>query len=616
LTSEDVRGLASEDPGVELVGGVPAAILSEGRTSRAPRRGEIVWRPAGEAIWRDWGSAADALGLVDIAWRDGPFTRDRGKAFILPSGAELLRRRQRDIVLYTPVGLDDFALSSAETGLTLTEAGPTEIRASFQGRPRHRASILLRDPRGCGLAVSAPFPQRTGMARWSGEVVAPTGGQAGSPLSLTQLADLIAFGEGRQVLRARLLDSEGCPLSGSDTAWTFEDELPLRSVAADLAELMLPCADIDLRAELVFDGEGDRWLVSQFEVVMRLTGAAISRIRPRLGGQVALHGRAATEPWAESKLADIASSEIADGRPFPVGEGCEGAWIAYLRRGDQVISRPTIIEFGDRPRPSDESLSAALALRSKPEREAAILSRFDAIAAGADYAQAELRCLAQTCASLRGLPPGSLDILRLLPHHPAVAAALLLTAHPGERPAVFALSEGLPFAWYLVPVRCWLRAADLVEAALAERLAPAAGAARARELAQQSLKATAKQLIDNVPLLAWPLSAITCDAPTRSLTPLKQAANDYIQRYGDKSTGRDSLFRTVVAGLPSVFVDCFDPAHLEALDAPCAAAAAAAGQAVLSEMAVRRVKTAFRTDPIYFVQAYDAWFLDLVMTSR
>ena len=47
------------------------------------------------------------------------------------------------------------------------------------------------------------------------------------------------------------------------------------------------------------------------------------------------------------------------------------------------------------------------------------------------------------------------------------------------------------------------------------------------------------------------------------------------------------------------------------LDAPCAAAAAAAGRVDLDADAVRHIKAARRTDPTYFHEAFEARFVEL-----
>ena len=611
VSGETVVGLASGDPIVELLAGRPAITVCEGRNARSPRSKEIFWRPSGERAWHPWDGAGGVFGLIDIAWRDGPFTRDRRKAFLLSPGSELRRRSERDVIVYELSGFAGTRVSAAENGLELETQPGGALRARFLGRPRNRASLLLTDARGASCRAEARYPFGCGIASWAGDLASPWGGRASRALSLKEVASSVAFSNGRQVLRARVVDRSGTAVPGGETSWSFEDELPLRGVASDLASLMLPCADINVQAELTFDGTGERWRIALFENTFRSETTDLWSIQgATIEAGTVLSGRPVFDPWAETTLTPVEKLGVVTSTQLG---SILGTWIVYLRRGAEILSRPSILASGPAELQPPSGLRRAFAVQDTAERERAILACFDAIGSGEEGSEADLKLLIQTCISLNGVPPGSLDALRLLPNRPAVAARLLLEVGPDGRDTVLTLPSSLPFDWYLVPVSCWVQAADLLRATLTDRLSSVAGVERASKLAGETLALTAAQLTGRGLLLGWPLFAaqVTRTPPVRRLLKLKSAANDHIQRHGDASAGQGSLFRSMRLDLPAELLD-FDSSHLETLDAPCAAAAAAAGLTILTEAAIRRIKTAARVDPIYFAQAFDAWFFELM----
>lgn len=612
------RGIESEEPGVELVAGPPAIQLCEGQVARRPGEGEVRWRRDGERAWRAL-EGGIGQGLVEIAWREPEtgFLRDRRRVFVLPAGAALEMRREGDAALYAPVGFGAGLLEPDDPDLVVERRGEA-LLARFRHRPARRARFRLAG--GRGLAVSVPYPVKRGIARWSGRLIPESAGGAGTRLAVAALADCVAFGEGKQVLEARLLNGARRPLAGGAARWPFRDELPLRGVAEDLAALLSPFGDIDVWAELGFRGGVRTWHVRQFEAALTLNGREVSPIDGLASDETAtLFGRPVTEPAAERELWRSTLRDLNDRRAPALPSDLAGAWLLYLRRGERVISRPRIAAFGPGPDAAGAGLAAAAAIVERGQREAAILACLDGIVAGEPGSAAEIAGLVALCASLRGLPPASLDGLRLLARCPAAAARLALhAALAGEeaRAAVLALSDALPFAWCTVPAGCWAQAAGLERVALETALEAVLGAEQAAKLADEMVKGAAAKLAAAEPLLRWPLFAAQLLAPDQigSHRSLLEAAQDHIRRHGDRvgeGGASNSLFRRLLpAGLPAVF-QRFDAVHLETLDAPCAAAMMAAGRAGLDPDAVRRIKTAARADPLYFAEAFDACFAAL-----
>ncbi|WP_449410483.1 STY4851/ECs_5259 family protein [Methylobacterium komagatae] len=618
LSGSEPKGLVSAEPEVELFAGLPAVRVHEGQTARAARPEEIRWRPEGERGWR---RAPFGTGRIVIAWRDPEtgFIRDRRRVALLPAGAQLACRRQGAVAVYTPEGFSASALASSDAELVLEWRGG-DVTARFTGRPSRCAAFELTLGDSRPLSVSAPFPLEAGIARWSGTCIRGGPRQSvAARLSLAELADCVAFGRGVSTLHAALLDRDRRPLRGGAARWTFDGELPLRGVADDLAALLRPFADIDVVADLTFDDGAEHWQVVQFETALVLCGGRLAHVSGWLGdADLPVAGRAIDDLTVEVALGTSTAADRINQRTPVLPEELAGTWLLYLRRGDAVIARPSIAYFGPRRSTEAVGLAAAVTIADSELRQARLQNRLAQVAEGAPGTHADVRWLATLVAGLNGLPPASLDVLRLLALCPGAAARLLLHVGDAERPAVLALANALPFAWAIVSYTDWQRAAATWEAELISQFGAIAGAA---SLAQAVVRHTAEQLVRAEPLLGWPLCAAGLVAPPATHGPnLIEAARDHIRRHGDRVSENGpcgSMFRAVDAGeLPREFLEAFHPVHLETLDAPCAAARAAAGRGQLGDAAVRRIKTAARADPLYFSAAFDAHFMRLARSSK
>lgn len=628
------RGLVSDEPDIELFAGLPKIRVCEGNVVRFPRADEIRWRPDGERGWLPM-RERPGNGRFELAWRDPEtgFIRDRRRIFILEDGAALEQWREADAVIYQPIKFGAAELRSVNADLTVERRGGTLI-TRFHQRPSRRAQFQLRAGKGRSLNVSAPFPLGSGIARWSGTLVRGGSNAAPAKLTIAELADCVAFSEGEQVLYARLFDRQNQPLPGGSARWGFRDELSLRGVADDLAALLLPFADIDVWAKLSFIGGREYWQVRQFEAALTIRAGQLEGVDGLWSDEtVPVYGRSVGSPAVEVELGQSTPMDRLNRRPPQLSEDLKGPWLLYLRRGETVISRPAIALFGPKAAEQTEGLASAALLTNAEQRATAILACLDYLAEGAPKSHADARWLAELCASLRGLPPASLDPLRLLALRPGAAARVALHAADAERTAVLALSDGLPFAWCMVPYDCWSRAAEFECEIICSKVREALGDA-ADGIARKVIEETARKLAAAEVILQWPLFAAGL-LPAQYLTGdrrlLIEAAQDHIRRYGDRvsdderryyvrGSGDDadsggqskSMFRTPSAAefLPNF--ERFDDTFLENLDAPCAAAAVAAGKLTLGPDAVRRIKTAFRFDPIYFAEAFEAHFVDLL----
>jgi hypothetical protein len=134
-----------------------------------------------------------------------------------------------------------------------------------------------------------------------------------------------------------------------------------------------------------------------------------------------------------------------------------------------------------------------------------------------------------------------------------------------------------------------------------------------------------KQVVDGAtirtgnldPVIGVLLAAAGLIPKPLSIPSIRDAAQGYVRRTfdrGDMAIGlpkQTSLFRTpeLDPHLPGWFKTTFDLMHLEALDAPIAAAIAAKTDMKLTRTQLRRCKEAMVADPVYFAEGITAALL-------
>jgi hypothetical protein len=207
--------------------------------------------------------------------------------------------------------------------------------------------------------------------------------------------------------------------------------------------------------------------------------------------------------------------------------------------------------------------------------------------------------LVELAASLDGLPAATFVALQRLPGCPDTLARMLFAASEAQLGAVLALSEALPFAWYLLPRSAWQGAQRArLDRALAA-LHPLGDAALPYAL--QMVEQARMALIAAEPLLGSVL------APVPVVQKLGEAAQAFLNRSADRiQRTSGNMFRSALPGMMPTYFDRFDPRFHEALDAPCAAAAAVRADWLPGPVHVRRIKSIARTHPTYFAEAFAA----------
>jgi len=615
LDGRSPQGFDSADD-LSLFADPPTVHCYRGRTSTKPADNEVFWRRARRDPWHALARSRLPIGAIDIMWRDARtgFVRDRVRAAIVPQSARVVREREGEGWRYSFQGFGELAISpEPTTGLNIEQRSGNVFALSFRSNPLRRVTFVLRIPNGTRtIRITLPFPLRDGIAYWNGKIV-----PSGSEVTPKELADLVAFGEGRFGLCLALKGTK----NAQPPFYIYgERELGLRSLA-NRVHSDLTTAGIDAWVALSILGDSaPPWRIKLFDSEVRCSDGAASILRiPRSDeGSLVLAGRSVAMPCEEHRLAEIDLEDALNRRPISLPESTIGAWWVYLRSDRAVRSRPSIVSCVGETVPVGDGLAATVAIADPSVRWNTIVERLKAIAADADGAAEDVGWLNRLIASLDGLPASTFDVLAVLPDVPAVLARLLLSADDAAQGDIWRLEAELPFLWAALPLTAWNTAANaLGHSVMSPLLAAGWELARAAPMGKQVIDNAAVRTGNLDPVIAAMLTAAGL-LPKPSLIPfIRDAAQGYVRRTfdrGDTAIGlpkQTSVFRTpeLAPYLPGWFQTTFDLMHLEALDAPIAAAVAAKNDIKLTRAQLRRCKEAMVADPVYFAEGITAALL-------
>ncbi len=558
----------------------PTVNCYRGRASTKPADNELLWRRARGDPWRELARSRLPVGVVDIMWRDARtgFVRDRVRAAIVPQSAWVLRERDGEGWRYSFQGFGELTISPEQvTGLHVEQRPGNVFVLSFHSNPLRRVTFVLRIPNSTrAIRITLPFPLRDGIAHWNGKIVPP-----GSEITPAELAELVAFGESRFTLCCELKNAE----RGYSAHYTLgERELGLRPLA-DRVRSDLASAGIDAWVALSIGDGAPPWRIKLFDREIRCADGTASIVKPGLEKEpLILTGRSVATPCEEHRLAEIGLEDALNRLSIPLPASMTGAWWVYLRSDRTVRSRPSIVPFVGATVPVGDGLAATVVIPAQLARQAAIVERLNAIAADADGAVEDVSWLNRLIGSLDGLPASTFDVLAALPDAPVVLARLLLSAEDAAQGGIWRLESELPFMWAALPLAAWSTAADaLGSSVLSPLLAAGWELARAAQMGKQVIDSATVRTGNLDPVIGAALAAAGLLPKLSSIPSIRDAAQGYVRRTfdrGDMAIGppkQTSLFRTpeLDPRLPGSFKTTFDLMHLEALDAPIAAAVAA-----------------------------------------
>ena len=613
LEGQSPRDFDSADD-VSLFAGSPTVTCYRGQTSTKPADNELLWRRARGDTWQELARSRFPVGVIDIMWRDARtgFVRDRVRAAIVPQSARVVREHEGEGWRYSFEEFGELAISPEPAmGLNVEQRVGNIFGLFFHSNPLRRVIFVLRTQNSTrAIRITLPFPLRDGIAHWNGKIVPP-----GSEITPAELAELVAFGEGKLTMCCEIKNTE----KGYPAHYTLGDrELCLRPLA-DRVRYDLASAGIDAWVALSIGDRTLPWRIKLFDYEVRCTDSTASIAKAGLEpGPLILAGRSVAMPWEEHRLAEIDLEDTLNRRSIPLPESMTGAWWVYLRSDRAVRSRPSIVPCVGETVAVGDGLAATVVIAERSARQAAIVERLNAIAADTDGAAEDVEWLTKLIGSLDGLPASTFDVLAALSDAPVVLARLLLSADDAAQGGIWRLEMELPFLWAALPLTAWSAAANaLGHSVMSPLLAAGLELARAAPIGKQVIDGAAIRTGNLDPVVGAVLAASGLIPKPSSIPSIHDATQGYVRRTfdrGDMAIGplkRASLFRTpeLDPHLPGWFKDTFDLMHLEALDAPMAAAVAAKTETKLTRTQLRRCKEAMVADPVYFAEGVMAALL-------
>ncbi|RWC27002.1 MAG: hypothetical protein EOS70_30620 [Mesorhizobium sp.] len=587
LSGQTPSGFRASGPDQVLILGEPSFMLRRG-----PREWfaiqEIWWRRPGESTWRP-AIERSGFGLFEFAWLD-PVTRhirDRHDAIILPKAFRIERRRNE--------GLSELSVSGWDGEVYLDagiQAGPRVWVLGNKDIARSMARARLSNIASDACVLDIPLPHPPWIATWTGGPL-----PSRESLSHSEINRFVAMADGKDELAGVLLDRDDRAVPGAVAYWQFEDELPLSTVADDLAALLHALGDTAAKVKLGFThGTNDVWFLRPYECRLIQQSQQWVPDRTLHDQHVRVVGRSPREPACE---VDLGPYEGNGGKaPEPIElPPLAGDWLVYLRAGERVLSAPRVI-WGELPAAeADTPLAQAMTISDRTERLERLGQLCDAmLVASTGECRAFVQSVIEIALSLDGLPSSTFDILTLLSIRPRVATRMLFQAAEEQLPQLFRLSDGLPFAWEILPAAAWSDAGrEEMEHLL--RLVPN-GDAYIMPIISQRIRRIANYFPALLPVLGIALSR----------PALKDVANDFVTRADGRIDHHPSPFRPeFTEALPVWNVP---KRYWRALDAPVAAARAAQGRITLTPAQIICVKTVSRRHPRWFCDGFVAAFSD------
>lgn len=538
---------------------------------------------------RGWTPAPQPLpiGHYELGWRRDDVLLDRRRIAVVPAECDLRRSGPLNQRRYDLVGFGTCQLAPDDAApVRVIDAGTWVQRPTSQ--PAHWFGARLSWPGAPDLHVRINHPTAAAIARWSGEHLL-----GNAHFTLFDLPDLVAVSEGRMRLTAEL-NERGRKIA--EMLWEFDGELPMSSIAADLASLLLPASiDAELRLEML-DGLGAQWRVRQFPYELKIEQDAAFVPRGLVAEDAMLAGRALARPEQERNFGAYSLLTDSNHRPATLPP-LDGSWLIYVRSSEQVLTRPRFVTGAAAP-VAQNAVGNAMLLPQGSGLTMALDSLLTAAEQDDPAGAAVIRDLLTLVGSLQGLPPLTFHIFERLAQRHGVLARMALSATAAQRGGVMSLSDALPFAWCAISHADWQAAQGAAFARLLEQLSMLG--AEAPRYAKDALDETVRQIVEHEPLL----TAILQPGSSHALPDIAQS---FLNRAIDRipPTHGSRYRKSLDTQLPGYFLRLPDHA-LETLDAPCAAAAAASGIWKPGVEDIRHIKTVARNFPTYFAEAFAA----------
>jgi len=582
----------------EMIEAPVKPIIHEARKQpRVPGIGELfVRRPGGK--WLPMSMPLTGDGLMELSWRDpvANIQIEKRRLALVPADARIVGTMKDalsgKICLY---GLPGWTAAVQDAACSVDPADHSVLKFRFTGRPVYRIQMTLRPPASQPFDVIVPLVGRDAVvALADGAILAP-----GQQIDVGALRGAVAVAPRRTVIH---LTPKGYKWGGIKVV--VDGELPLGIMRSAIDETLAALPGQDNLVEFDFIGDSRPPIrISRYrhEQLVR-DGDMVRWASPSNGSAVVPVARMILEPRYEHALVP------AGGGNWQLPERCKGPCFVYLRDGVDVVSRPLPIVLPGSPNVYAGELTSALVIPDYEDRQRAIVEALARIGRG-EAGVHDLRWLRDAAINLNGLPASAFDALKLLPSSAETLIHLLLNARDaGERSAIWALQNELPFLWLALPLRAWGAVMEHSANALVKVLEDALGRNKAMNEAVAWLRGVCGELTALEPALETIVGMAGLPLVSVDIPSLKELTSNFIIRDQDHQGGdarNDLAARLAAVGLKlPPEIESKSHTDFAGLFAPVLLAGSAHKKLKLDRELALVARRAIREDPAYVSAAW------------
>lgn len=576
------------EDGLPIFCGIPKPQAFNSSVDSSVHNQQIGWRRRGGRRWR---YEKPPHGVVEFGWRDTDTGHLRAKktCIILPSGFNISTVKNGDWLTIT---IDKWLNPIKLVGANQLNTNSWSVNIAKPSRDRLQLHFSIDEE---SFILQYPMPEVSWIAKWDGTLVAPK-----TYLSLASLSGYIARGNGMDLM----VDTEKCNTSDRSQIsrrWKVSDAIALSSIHDDIARMIRPLG-IDAEVCLEFnDGRNNVWFVKEFEAKLTYhdnRGWFPDQFIDQ--AQAEVRGRPFADAASEKVLGNYSQKNFIDRNPITI-PNLDGAWLVYLAAGNQILTRPRIMDNKTLNCQAHSRLGKIMSLADEYERTNLLNQMVEQIISFDDPSTAvkDIKSIIALISSLNGLPPITFDPISLLNERPELGPFLLFHADKTNMLKIWSISDGLLFDWTMVPYQAWKKAYDslghYLDSTLSEN--PEQSVSDRMTFILQCADSQWNSICD---LSLWMAAMVNYQEKPKLIEEINE---DMIERSGDRiNSDNSNPFRPELAS--NMLNHQFSSGIGCVIDAPWAAALASSKGIELTQKQILTIKNVHQRHPKFFAEAY------------
>gem|GEM_PF-4403458 len=626
---QPLRGVSST---YSIFRGCPGFIIHRGILKRRGDQKSLKMRvPGQKAPWDPFDADRLPVGLVEIGAVEKDVVLDRLTIVHLPENAEMrasIPTKGTCRIELSHIGTENFQPIGAAPGTELTAngGGVVCIISGLTTGPR-ALTLRARWLKSEALLSVPVLAEKLAFYDAAGKVIP---NNADVSMATLRGAGVEAVDRSSVLLTLREQAGEDRMLC---VERSFDHTLPFSQIREDIERLFAMTDDLDARikieavhsghtASIIFVRRFDITLEPDLDQEVTLASASMQRLIAERSKEVWVYGRPFSDLAGEDRRLDTFADET--GLHWTVPEG-EGPWFVYAKVDGVTRSRPLHVnrELWD-TEPIGPLLKAVTTVH-RYERERLVTCVLQEIGAG-DVGGARDELAAFIGSLDPAIPLQSFDILRLLPSTPA--AAVWLAVHGGESilQRILEIDEKLPLSWFTTSPASWTSAFNQAHGRYLNKMREA-NIPDADRYADELVRKRMQELARRRPCLSLHMALslralrLSCDNgatqrlreayavvengaifASRLAPLLRQEISECRKRNDGRQWPSPVGFRDRIPHLATLGFETPNWTYA-ILDAPCAAAAIALGDAQWAPDLERMIRISNAFDPSYFEQA-------------